>query len=144
MKFAKSVANGFTLIELMIVVAIVGILAAIAIPAYQDYVARSQMSEGIMIVSSVKIALTDYYQSQGLCPPANTYNDNSGGRYTATAVHDAACTITVTLRAGSPVSTPIQGYQFTMSPTFTGNSITNWTCAPAGAGSVKYLASGCR
>jgi type IV pilus assembly protein PilA len=140
----KSRERGFTLIELMIVVAIVGILAAIAIPAYQDYVARSQVSEGTMIASSLKIALTDYYQSQGVCPPTNTYDDNSGGRYTATAVHDAACVITVTLRGVVPVTAPVRGYQFTFTPTFTGNDLTNWTCAPSGGGLVKYLPSGCR
>lgn len=136
--------KGFTLIELMIVVAIVGILASIAIPAYQDYVARSQVSEGVMIASSLKVALTDFYQSQGNCPPANTYDNITGGRYTATATHNAACVITVTLRGAVPVSSPVRGYQFAFTPTFTGADISNWTCAPLGGGLVKYLPSGCR
>ena len=59
--------QGFTLIELMIVVAIIGILAAIAIPAYQDYTIRAQVSEGLNLTGACKAAVTEYYQDQGTC-----------------------------------------------------------------------------
>ena len=64
--------QGFTLIELMIVVAIIGILAAIAIPAYQDYTIRAQVSEGISLASGAKTAIAEYYQNNGDMPADNT------------------------------------------------------------------------
>ena len=135
---------GFTLIELMIVVAIVGILAAVAIPAYQDYTARAQVSEGAATAAAIKTAISEYYASQGAYPPANTYDELDGGRYTATATHDANGIITVTLRGAAPVNTRVQGYVFTMSPTLNaaGDAIVSWSCATAG--DTKYLPSGCQ
>jgi type IV pilus assembly protein PilA len=66
----KSVQKGFTLIELMIVVAIIGILAAIAIPAYQDYTIRAQVTEGLNLIDGVKVAVADYYTQNGTFPAA--------------------------------------------------------------------------
>jgi len=139
----KKMQQGFTLIELMIVVAIVGILAAIAIPAYQDYVARSQVAEGMATAGAVKTSIAEFYQSQGAFPPAGRFNDNTGGRYTASATHDANGVITVTLRGASPVNGSVQGYSFTLSPTVDANGfIVDWNCATGG--DAKYLPSGCQ
>ena len=67
----KKVQQGFTLIELMIVVAIIGILAAIAIPAYQDYTIRAQVSEGLNLGGGAKTAVSEFYQDRGAWPSDN-------------------------------------------------------------------------
>ncbi|EPI7177220.1 pilin, partial [Neisseria gonorrhoeae] len=68
----NTLQKGFTLIELMIVIAIVGILAAVALPAYQDYTARAQVSEAILLAEGQKSAVTEYYLNHGEWPENNT------------------------------------------------------------------------
>ena len=85
--------KGFTLIELMIVVAIIGILAAVALPAYQDYTKRSHVSEGIALASGAKASVTEYFSSMGKFPGSNT----SAGLATNTDIKGNAVTsVTVT------------------------------------------------
>ncbi|EPF8506718.1 pilin [Neisseria gonorrhoeae] len=67
----NTLQKGFTLIELMIVIAIVGILAAVALPAYQDYTARAQVSEAILLAEGQKSAVTEYYLNHGIWPKDN-------------------------------------------------------------------------
>jgi len=136
---------GFTLIELMIVVAIVGILAAIAIPAYQDYIARSQVSEAVATAGAVKTAVSEHHASLGTCPTANQYNDSTGGRYTAGITQAANCVITGKMRGATPVNPRVHNMVFTLSPTGVGTTagIVDWTCSAAAA-DLKYLPSGCQ
>ncbi|HGH0237849.1 TPA: pilin, partial [Neisseria meningitidis] len=68
----NTLQKGFTLIELMIVIAIVGILAAVALPAYQDYTARAQVSEAILLAEGQKSAVTEYYLNHGIWPGNNS------------------------------------------------------------------------
>ncbi|HGF8764359.1 TPA: pilin [Neisseria meningitidis] len=68
----NTLQKGFTLIELMIVIAIVGILAAVALPAYQDYTARAQVSEAILLAEGQKSAVTEYYLNHGIWPGDNS------------------------------------------------------------------------
>ncbi|MBH2411266.1 pilin [Neisseria meningitidis] len=82
----NTLQKGFTLIELMIVIAIVGILAAVALPAYQDYTARAQVSEAILLAEGQKSAVTEYYLNHGIWPA----NNNSAG--VASTATDAAIT----------------------------------------------------
>ncbi|EMT5852971.1 pilin [Neisseria gonorrhoeae] len=82
----NTLQKGFTLIELMIVIAIVGILAAVALPAYQDYTARAQVSEAILLAEGQKSAVTEYYLNHGKWPENN---DSAGVASSASDIKDA-------------------------------------------------------
>lgn len=144
----KSLQKGFTLIELMIVVAIVAILAAIALPLYQDYVARSQVSEGMAAAGAMKTSITEYTMAMGAFPTANRFNAGSAGtpagRYTESVTHDGSGVITVTMLDDAPVNQRVRGFSFTMTPDGGdgGADITNWQCATTGES--KFLPSGCQ
>lgn len=136
-------AAGFTLIELMIVVAIVAILAAIALPIYQNYVARSQIAEAIMAAAQTKNALTAYRFASGTWPSANLYADTVGGRYYASTSHDANGTIEVTMRNVAPTTASARGFVFNLSPVLNAASdITNWSCSTPT--DEALLPSGCQ
>jgi type IV pilus assembly protein PilA len=99
-KIGKAAQKGFTLIELMIVVAIIGILAAIAIPAYQDYVIRSQVSEGLAMAAAGKVSVAEYYANRGFWPADNSSaglgsSSSIQGKYvTSIGVNNGGLTIT--------------------------------------------------
>ena len=99
----KQMQKGFTLIELMIVVAIIGILAAIAIPAYQDYIARAQVSEAFSAVSGAETTIAEYAQNNGAFPGAATTPTAASlaitGKYGTAAVADDTGVITYTFNA---------------------------------------------
>ncbi|MEE4278130.1 MAG: prepilin-type N-terminal cleavage/methylation domain-containing protein, partial [Halieaceae bacterium] len=91
--------GGFTLIELMIVIAIIGILAAVALPAYQDYTVRAKLSEVVLAASACRTAVTEVYQSTSTAPAANGYGCESAAassQYVASVVTNADGMITVT------------------------------------------------
>jgi prepilin-type N-terminal cleavage/methylation domain-containing protein len=138
-----NVQRGFTLIELMIVVAIVGILAAVALPAYQDYTIRAQVTELMSLTDGAKVAVTEYYQTKGALPStsADAGYGGASGKYTTT-VDLAAGVITAT--ADTTNSNPkIQGKTITLTPVTTGtNNTLVWSCA--GTVDVKYRPSSCR
>ena len=136
----KVVQKGFTLIELMIVVAIIGILAAVALPAYQDYTVRAKVSELILAASSAKTTLSEKFQT---APSNATFGTgvtiNVIGKI-ATALVDTLGTIVVT---GAAASTST-GAAVTVTMTATANSVTGtmtWSCIGTPG---KYLPASCR
>ena len=137
--------QGFTLIELMMVVAIIGILATIAIPAYQDHTIRTQVSEGLSLSDGVKTAVTEFYLDQGCFPADNVTAGieaavNITGKY-VTGVAVAAGVITVTY--GRDADAKIAGATLTMTPLDNAGSV-SWTCASAPRLQNKWLPAACR
>ena len=141
----KQMQKGFTLIELMIVVAIIGILAAVAIPAYQDYIARAQMAEAVNLAGSLKTNVTDEFvqvgtltglsNSAGALPAAVA---SAAGSYVdSLAIVDGVVTATM---KGSGVSKGIQSGTLIYTPTISGDGLT-WACTSSVA--QKYLPKSC-
>ncbi|EPG0163933.1 pilin, partial [Neisseria gonorrhoeae] len=113
----NTLQKGFTLIELMIVIAIVGILAAVALPAYQDYTARAQVSEAILLAEGQKSAVTEYYLNHGEWPANNSdagvaSPDKIKGKYVQ-KVEVAKGVVTATM-ASSNVNKEIQGKKLSL------------------------------
>lgn len=138
--------QGFTLIELMIVVAIIGILAAIAIPAYQDYVARSQSTEGLNLASGQKTTVAEIWSTEGSFADADSGSsgipaaaDISGDFVSQVAVADGIITATF---ASSGVAAPLQGNSLQLSPVTSAGSV-NWVCSSSDIDD-EYLPSDCR
>jgi type IV pilus assembly protein PilA len=138
--------KGFTLIELMIVVAIIGILAAIAVPMYLDYSVRAQVASGLSLASSAKSAVTEYYQDQGAYPGDNATAGleaagNIVGQYVTQVAVTAGGNIVVTY--GNDVNAKILGATLTMTPTDNQGSV-SWACTGDAVLVAKWLPPACR
>lgn len=142
MKVKVNLQKGFTLIELMITVAIVGILAAVALPAYQDYTIRAQVTEGMALAAGAKASVAEYYANAGALPADSAAAGFSGasGKYVS-GVAIATGVVTATF-GGSNVNTNISGKTVTLTPTASAAGNLTWACASTA--DSKYLPSSCK
>ena len=138
----KQVQKGFTLIELMIVVAIIGILAAIAIPAYQDYTIRSQVSEGLTLAAAAKAAISESFAQTGNAPAnritaglgaTDTPTDTNGNYVSQLKVTNGVIEITYSSTAPNRANTKINGSTLTLVPYTSIDGSVSWKCRAVGS-----------
>jgi type IV pilus assembly protein PilA len=156
----KRIQQGFTLIELMIVVAIIGILAAVALPAYQDYTAKAKVSEIILAASACRTAVSDVYQTGSTAPGAGNWgceSSTSTSKYVESITTSDTGLITVTSRSGQGLPSAAEGKTVQLKPTKAdggdlttadiGNAVVGtFKCGPGATNPMppKYLPGSCK
>lgn len=146
----KKAQQGFTLIELMIVVAIVGILAAIALPAYQDYTVRAKISEGLARGAEAKTSVAEFFSSNSHLPSTTEsagFNTTGAGFVTSVTCDGGTdCGQIMIAMDGNRITQLGTANQFELSVLTTSNGILTWKCKAAASNGVasKYLPASCR
>ncbi len=148
----KTLQKGFTLIELMIVIAIIGILAAIAIPAYQNYTIRAQVTEGLSLAGGWKTAVSEFYAQNGTFPASVTnaaasasntvlyaVGTSSGKYVSGVTVVAGAITITYSNTAPYVANSKLNGLKLALTPYLSANNDVVWVCGLATAPSTATL-----
>ncbi len=144
----KQIQKGFTLIELMIVVAIIGILAAVAIPSYQDYIARAQVTEAMSLSAGTKTAVAEWYSDQGAYPSrlgsvAGTLSGKYVSSMTFANVSGGTVEVIATFKTAG-VSAGIRGLVFGL---YTTDGSRSWVCGDAAPSTTvldKYMPGACK
>ncbi|WP_370660178.1 pilin [Massilia glaciei] len=144
MKMIKKAQAGFTLIELMIVVAIIGILAAVALPAYQDYTVRGRVSELMIMASSMKGTVTENISTNGGTMPADACKGISATVATVNVASTACTAATGVIRVIGD-ATKAKGVDIILTPTIdTASGTVKWICTTTNTADVKYVPAECR
>ncbi|WP_218241755.1 pilin [Comamonas fluminis] len=146
----RSIQKGFTLIELMIVVAIIGILAAVALPAYQDYTTRAKVSEMVLAASAGRTSLSEAYAAKSAFPAAASaadYITNASSKYVASVAYqdsNSGAQAQITVTGTSALGGTANGTTLTLTGVGdTDTGTVKWTCA-AGTMPAKYLPASCK
>ena len=145
----KTVQQGFTLIELMIVIAIIGILAAVAIPAYNDYTVRARLSEVMVVASAAKTSASEYYLSTGNTPTSSTQagintNANQSDYISAITLDTAGTSINLRYTIEPLASDIVAGANEVVFSGFADENGVQWDCAINTTVPAKYLPANCR